>query len=865
MSWDWRRRKPSAGQLDSELQFHLEEAVRAKIAAGLPEAEARRQTALEFGGRVQIAEEMRDVYRLAWLEGAARNLKSGLRLARKSPAFSAAVIVTLALGIGANTAVFSAVDAVLLRPLPFPQSSELVMLQESERRSANPGVFVAPARLEDWNRLNSTFQAISGWYISDVSETSGTLPEKLTEALVAPRFLQTWGIQPELGRDFTGQEEHFGGPNAVLISDRFWRQRFHADPAAVGKQLRLERHSSTIVGVMPASFAFPDRTADVWTPSPPDAPYAQDRASTWFITFGRLKPGVTVKQATADLARVQAALGRQYPKTDAKLDISLKPLKETAIGGARRSLWVLFGAVSLLLLIACTNIAALLLARTTEREREISIRFSLGASRGSVIGQLLTECLVLASGGAALGLLVAWAGSEALRRIAKSIPRAQEISMDWRILVYTLVCAVAATILCGLFPAIRGTRRRIAGELARSSRNQVSARNGAQWWLVGIQTALAATLLVGAGLLLRSFQQLGRVSPGFETTHVLTFRISGNWGETGDMKKLTARIDRTLDQLRAIPGVRGAATSGSLPGVGGNARTDLKILEGSQQHEGKIIADSRFVSSGYFAAMTMPILAGEDCRGGANYFDSALVNSSFAKEYFGSSPAVGRHVELVSSAFEPTPAAIRGIVPDAREEGLNRAPVPTVYWCVAAPYPTPYFLLRTVGVPMAAANEVRRKIHSVEPARSVFDVAPLDEHLSDAFGEDRLRTMLLTMFAVTALLLAAVGLYGTLSYFVTVRRREIGLRLALGAEREQIVRQFLLKGIVVAGLGCVAGLCLAGACSRVLAGMLYGVSRSDPKTFVAVASLMVAVAGLSSLMPALRAAGTEPMRVLREE
>ncbi len=864
MSW-WKflsKKRPLDAQLDSELRFHIDELIQEKIAAGSTPDQARREALLEFGGREQIKEELRDVYRIATLENTAANLKSGIRLLRKSPSFSIAVILTMALGIGANSAVFSAINAILLRPLPFPNGDRLMSLQEYHPKSKQPKTFVAPVRLEDWNRLNATFQAISGWYTQDVSELSGVVPEKVTEALVAPRFLQVWGVAPALGRDFLPQEEHFGGPNAVLISDRFWRRRYNADSNVVGKILRLESYSYTIVGVMPASFLFPDHDVDIWYPSAPDAPFAQSRESTWYTVIGRLKAGVRVAQARANLDSVQTQLGRQFPKTDGSLAVEIQPLKETAVGGVRRSLWVLFGSVSLLLLIACANIAALLLARTAQREREISVRFSLGASRASVIAQLLTECFVLAFAGAALGLFVAAAGAAALRTLAKTFPRAEEITLDWRIVIYTLACAVVATLLCGLFPAIRGTRRSIAGDLAHSSRAQVSTRNPLQWLLVGIQVTLSVVLLVGAGLMLRSFEELGRVSPGFDSSRVLTLRISGNWGETTDYKKLTQRINRTLDELRSVPGVRAAATSGTLPGILSDSRAELTLVEGRVETEGKIVADSRFVSNGYFETMKIPVLAGEGC------FESLkpgmVVNRSFVHSYLSGSPALGRHLKLALNSSLP-PFEIRGVVADAREQGLNREPAPTAYWCGSAPGPSPYFLIRTQGEPMAMAETLRRQIHQSQPARSVFDISPLQQHLSDIFAENRLRSILLTLFALTAVSLACIGLYGTLSYFVAVRRREVGLRLALGASRGQIVTAFLLKGFAISFIGCLAGLGLAVGFARALSGMLYGVSTSDAETLFSVACLVLFVAVLSSLLPAIRAARVEPMEVLRDE
>lgn len=865
MPWwiPFRRRRPADAQLDSELRYHIERLTEDKIAAGLSPEKARHEALIEFGSREQFKEELRDVHRIATLENAAANLRSGIRLVRKSPSFSVAVILTLALGIGANSAVFSAIDAILLRPLPFPNSDELMLLRQYDRKVKSPNSFIAPVRLEDWNRLNKTFQAISGWYVNDASETSGTLPEKITMAWVAPRFLQVWGISPIIGRDFTPQEEHFGGPRAALISNRFWRRRFQADPNLIGKSLRLDNRSYTIVGVLPAAFDFPVRDADVWVPSPHDAPFAQSRENTWYTAIGRLKPGVTVGQARADLANVQSQLGREFPKSDAKLGVAVQSLKDNTVGTLQQGLWVLFGSVSLLLLIACTNIAALLLARTTEREREISIRFSLGASRASVVAQLLTECFVLALAGSGLGLVLAGAGSSVLRTLAKSLPRVQEITLDWRIVLYTLGSAVLATFLCGLFPAIRATRRSIASELAHSSRTQVSTHNPLQWLLVAVQVALAVTLLIGASLLLRNFQELNRISPGFQISHILTLRISGSWAETNDFKKFAQRIDRDLEELRATPGVHAAATSLFLPGIPGDSQIEVKISEGRSEAEGKIIADSRVVSQGYFETMQIPLLAGEGCHESLNA--QVVVNRSFADKYLSGSTAIGHHLQQASNSWGIAPSEIRGIAADAREQGLNHEPVPTIYWCASAPNPSPWFLIRTQGDPMSLAETLRHKIHQVEPARAVFDISPLEQHLSDSFAENRLRTILLTLFALTAISLACVGLYGTLSYFVTLRKREIGLRLALGAMRGQIVTQFLSQGLAVSLLGCVAGLCLAAGFSRVLTGLLYSVSAFDAEAWISVVLVVSTVAIFASFLPALRAARLEPMQVLRDE
>ena len=411
------------------------------------------------------------------------------------------------------------------------------------------------------------FPGVTGYYKDDLSELSGPLPERVTEALVAPRFLQVLGVAPMLGRNFTLEEERFGGPNAALISYDYWQQKFHGDPDVLNRKLHIGSWFYSVVGVMPRGFDYPDREVQIWASSPPDAPYAQRRDETWFTVIGRMKPGVSVPQAGADLVNVQARLGRQFPKPDAELTVETVPLKSTVVGDSAHSLWLLYGSVSLLLVIACSNIAALLLARTTEREHEISVRYSLGASRRDIVLQLLTEVLVLAILGATAGLGVAAGAARAFHLLAGRLPRAEEVSLNWSIAGYTLACALLTALLCGLYPALSGTRRGLVHGLAAGSRTQASTRNPMQWTLVGVQVTLAVTLLIGAGLLLRSLDALGHVAPGFDPSHVLTLQVSGSWGETTNMPAVVARVNRTLDGLRALPGVEDAATASQLPGV----------------------------------------------------------------------------------------------------------------------------------------------------------------------------------------------------------------------------------------------------------------------------------------------------------
>ena len=861
---NWMKQRRADAELDEEVRGYVEMLAEEKMRGGTNAREARREAKMDTGGIEQVKEQTRQVRAGHFLETLWQDVRYATRMLRKSPAFTAVALLTLALGIGANSAVFSAIDAVLLRPLPFPDGDELMRVsQYNPRIQGSPNPFVAPVRLEDWNRMNSTFQALTGYYTEDDSEISGAIPEKITTALVAPRFLQVWGIAPELGRDFTPSEERFGGPSAALISDRYWRERFGGDPNVLEKKLRIAKEAIPIVGVMPASFLFPVSDVDVWLTVPIGAPYTLSRDDTWYTVIGRLRREATLQQARADLATVQSQLGKQFPKPDADIAVDIQPLKDTIVGGVGRSFWMLFGAVSLLLLIVCTNIAALLLARSSQRRHEISIRFALGASRAAILRQLLTETFLLSLAGGALGLVFAGAASTIFQKLAASLPRVGEIHLDARIVLYSLVCSVIVTLLCGLFPALRAAREGISSSLAQTSGVQVSTRNRLQWLLVGVQVALAVTLLAGAGLLVRSFEEIGRVSPGFDPTHVLTFHVSASYAEYSNANGITQRIDRTLDSLRALPGVSEAATSGSLPGVPSGPEAELKIVEGQSDPNRKVIADSLAVSPDYFATMQIPMLEGETCRERASGVE-VMVNRSFVNTYFGQLPVIGRHVVAVGQSFLPA-GQIRGIVGDAREEGLNHAPEPTVYWCFSAPMPDPNYLVRTHSAPMTMAETVRKRLAQLEPGRSVFGISPLTDHLSESFSENRLRMILLGFFALTAIALASIGLYGTLSYSVAVRKREIGLRMAIGATRGQIATLFLFKGLRVCALGCAAGLGLALAFARVLAGMLYGVSPNDVLTLSAVVVIVLAVAATASLLPAVRASRVDPITALRYE
>ena len=847
--------------IDREMTFHLAERIDDLRAQGLSQDEAARRARLQFGNFSLQADRTRDMDVSRWADALRRDGTYAIRSLGRTPGFTVAVVLTLALGIGANGAVFSAINAVILKPLPFPDADRLVQLRQVQQRSAEDNI--APVRLEDWQRLNTTFEALTGWYTEDVSETSGEFPEKITRAFVAPRFIDVWGVPPARGRGFTALEHSEAGPRAVLISDRYWRQRLGSNPDVLNRTVRVGATAFPIIGVMPPTFRFPDRDVDLWFPIALDFRYAQSRSATWYTGIGRLKAGVSLEAARANLSAVQTQLGEQYPDTDKALGVEIVPLKDTTVGTVGRSLWLLFGGVTVVLLITCTNIAGLLLSRSTHRRQEIAVRLSLGASRSRVAMQLLVETLLLSIAGAGVGLVVAGGAVAWLRSAASTLPRIDEIATDWMVAIYTLAIAVVVTACCGLLPAFRAGRDTVA--LNDNTRTHVSSRHSLQWLLVGAQVAMSVVLLAGAGLLVRSFQELSRIDAGFDPTHLLTFRISGNYGETVDQPRLIGRIDATIDALRALPGVQGAATSTMVPGVPAHYDNAFTLLEAGHDADRRLVAQRRIVSPEYFATVKTPLLEGEMCtRQPANGQLLTMINQAFRVRYLSDWPSpIGLH--LAAGNNSERARRIVAVVADARDHGIDRAPVPTVYSCGSAPNPTPVFLVRTHGDPLDLAQTVRLTMREREPLRSVFELSTLEDRIGGAFAENRLRTNVLSFFAVSALALAVVGLYGTLNYVVNLRRREVGLRLALGAMRTTIVRQFFGQGFRVIAVACAAGLVLALMLTRLLEGMLFGVSPTDPMVLAAVIAIVMVVAIVGSLIPATRASLIEPMRVLRDE
>jgi putative ABC transport system permease protein len=789
-------------------------------------------------------------------------LRAAVRSLSHRPALALAVVATLALGIGANSAIFSAVDAVLLRPLPYPAADRLVAIYESNAARRQSTQLVAPGRLEEWNRMNQTFQGLAASYFENMTDTSGALPERVEARRVSPRFFAVLGVPAALGRTVNPQEELAGGPHAVVLSDAFWKKRFDSNPLVVGQALTLGGASYTIVGVMPPTFRYPTATTEMWLPTQAPAFFLKARGARLYTAIGRLKPGVTPEQGQADLSAVEARLAKQYPETDAGWAAAVVPLKEEQVGGVRRSLWLLFGAVLLVLLAACGNVACLLLADATRREHEIAVRFALGASRARVIGQLLVEGVLLAAAGSTLGLLAARWGIDLFRTIATRLPRSEELGVDARLVVVTLTAGMMTTVLFALAPAAQATRAAVAAGLGHGGRGRTGHRQRPQRILVAAQIALAIVLLAGAGLLVRSFSRLQQVSPGFDAANVLTFRMSAQWTETTGATM--SRQLRTMARLDAIPGVASSAFAMQLPAGADFPPTEFTIA--GKSAPARLFAFTRSVSADYFRTLHIPVLQGAVCRDDpATPFRQIAVTRAWADRFFPGDNPVGHFVALVGLAGIPA-QQITAVVGDVRENGLAQDAPALMYTCGLQPYwPDPFFLVRLDPARHVGVAAIRDALREIEPNRAMYAVRPLAETLNESLSQPRLNTILLVFFAATALLLAAIGLYGVLSQFVAARRREIGVRVALGARTAHILSTIVGQAALVTAAGIAAGVAGALALARSMATLVFGVSTRDPLTFVAVPLVLAIVAAIATVVPARRAARVDPMLALRDE
>ena len=790
------------------------------------------------------------------------------RTLRRRPSYSVTALLILTLGIGATSTLFSIVDTVLLKPLPYPDPGRLVNVLEANPLKNNRQSMIAPGRLEDWNRMNQTFEAVAGLYLENLTDTSGSEPERLASWRVSPRFFDVYATRPLVGRLPNPQEELSGGSLTAVISHGLWTRRYAQDPNVVGERLVVGGKFCTIIGVMPKDFG--RAGVDLWIPAQINPVLMRMREARFYWGVGRMKPGVTIQQAQADLARVQRQLGEQLPQTDQNWSALVSDLKETRVGEYRRALLLVFGAVVLLMLIAVANISGLTLAQIHQREWEMAIRSALGASRGRVVATLMREALLITAGGALLGGAIAMLCVRLMASRLVDFPRMAELHFDWRALVFTAVMSLAAAVIFGAVPAVQSTGADLAPVLAQSSRSVSGGRRRLQRGLVVGQLSVAVVLLASAGLLLRSYYNLSHVDTGFDTANTITFHVGAAWNE--DRTQIGRLQIGIVEELQRLPGVESAGFTSLLPTTGATLRAQVRV-EGltNTEQDGAFTTGGRTISAGYLEALKVPLLAGEWCpqlrpfeSNGAN---KSLVNRQFVEQYVKGQTILGRHTRYPMSTLPNPPMnEIVGVVGDVREDSLSATPVPYIYDCASAgSWPDPDYVVRVRGDARAIMRQLPQVVHGVDPNRAVFGMKMLDAVLDDALEQPRLNTRFLAAFAIVALLLASVGLYSLVSIVVTAGTREIGVRIALGATSTQIMRMVFAGACRMLAGGILLGLALTLGATRVIKTVLFGVNPLDALTVAAAVAVLCVVSSLAAFLPARRATKVDPMVALRYE
>jgi predicted permease len=820
-----------------------------------------------------------------------QDLRYALRMLRRSPGFAAVAIGTLALGIGANTAIFSVVHAMLLKPLPYPEPGQLVRVTADFTKTNGLDMGLSAPELFDYRERAGVFSAMSGLFPINANVTGGDRPERVEVLLTDTNYFQILGTKPQVGRLYDDRDYDPGIADLVVLSDGFWRRRYGADPNVIGKPLRIDDDLCTIVGVLPPGFRHPGRNietdVEIWVPSGwLDKPFRGPNRKAYFLqgAIARLKPGVTPETAQQRLDALGADLRREYPSDYPTTDgwsPRLEPLQEDLVGAVRRPLFVLLGAVGLVLLIACANIANLLLARASARRREIAVRQALGAGRARLIRQLLTESLVIALAGGVLGLLLARGGLDLLVRfLPVGMPRLPEIALDARVLAFALAASVVTGLLFGLVPALQTSEPAVGSALDEGARG-ASGRRGKRIRsvLVVAEFALAVVLLVGAGLLIRTFWRLHRVATGFDARQVTTaslwlpqpdIREQGRYNETHQQAALYTKV---LDRLRSVPGVAQAAGATRVP-FGNGVWTNKYFIEGRDPEQGGIaIAEASSATSGYFETLRIPLKRGRAFtdNDAEEAMPVLIVNETFARTFFPGEDALGRRMRNnrrnPEGQIEPGPwMTIVGVVGDTRQRSLLSDPPPMVYRpMLQAPSADFTFLIRGPAPAAELASRIDDEVRAVDPELPIYAVRSLESSIAASVAERRFVMRLLGLFALAALLLAAIGVYGVIAYSVVQRTREIGIRMALGARPGDVQRMLLVEGGRLAALGVAVGVAGALLLTGAMSALLYGVGPRDLLTFAAVPALLASVALAACFFPALRASRLDPTTALRSE
>ena len=882
------RRRRKHGDFSAEVEAHLQLEADRLEERGVNRKEAEAAARRAFGNVAAATERFYESGRWLWWEHLRQDLRFALRLMGKSPVLTAAIVVTLTLGIGANSVVFSVVQAVVLRPLAYEEPDQIVQVWEHGLRSGGESDWVSFPNFRDWQRQNRVFEEMAAYRYALLTMTGAEGAESFLGLEATDRLFAVLGVEAMLGRTFLPGDDKPGQQAGAVISYALWERRFGSDPAIAGKSVNIDGKPYSIAGVMGPSFRFlsniPGEVAappiDLWIPMR-DQPDLESRNSHNFWALARLKDGVSLEQARAEMSLIAENLARQYPDSNTDMAAAVDRLQDHVVGSVRPALLVLLGAVGLVLLLACANIANLLLSRAESRRREIAIRQAIGASRTRLIRQTLTESLLLALAGAVAGLALAHLGIGLVLRLGPAnIPLLQQTTIDVQVVLFTAAVSLAVGILFGLAPAVLGTRANVQDSLREAgSRSTVGAPNRAlRQMLVTGQVALAVLLLVGAGLLIRSFVHVAGLDPGFHASRVLSAFVNLPGSRYDDPAKQTAFFEEALRRIRELPGVESAAVSNSVPLTGINDQGSFRVEGRPAPAPGEDgpHANRPRVSGGYFETMGIGLIEGRlfDEHDRAESADVAIVSDLAARTYWPGESPLGKRVGIFRGRSPMMRSAsgqwvwrqIVGVVQSTRHFGLEAPAKPEVY----VPHtqdPSPFMVLVVRGHrdPSALIEVIRGQVSTIDPQQPFFAFQTIEDLLSVAGSRRRFQTSLLAAFAALALLLAAIGVYGVMAYTVAQRRREIGLRLALGAQPRDVVAMMLKKGLLMTVTGMAVGLLGAAGLSRLLTNLLFGVTARDGPTFAAVAALLLFVAGLAAYLPSRGAARVDPLVALRED
>jgi predicted permease len=864
-------------EFTSELETHLDMLTDENIRRGMPPEDAGRAARIKLGGVTQLKETNRELHSLPVIETFLQDARYAFRMLRKNPGFTAVAVLTLALGIGANTAIFSVVYAVLLKPLPYANPNQLVSAFQANTQEGVPEDGTSYPNFQEWRAQNHVFSDLSTINFHQLTLTGRGEPSVVNTSVVTPEHFALLDVKPLQGRIFFPEDGKQGAPPVVIVSENLWRGTLGADPKIVGSSITLDKRPFTVVGIMPAAFRSPfiNSKQDVWIPLVQDPLFGSwmaRRGGHWLPVFGRLKPGVSIPQAQAEMDTISERLASEFPAENKGWTVRLVPMQKEIVGDVRTALLVLLGAVGLVLLIACANIANLLLTRATSRSKEIAVRTALGAGRSRIIRQLLSETAVLGLLGGAVGIALAYWGVRGLSSLLPdNLPQMNAIRVDNFVLIFALALSAIASIAFGMVPALFASKSDIQSSLREgSSRSGESGnRRRARSFLAAAEIALAMVLLVAAGLLLRSFSKLTSVSPGFDAQHIVKAEVSLPQFQYSKPQQWTAFSDELLASIQAQPGLQDSAIAIPVPITDGfiNLAFEIVGVPAASPSDSRL-ANYVSVSPNYFRVMGIPLLSGRlfNQQDVADAPRVTLISKALAQRYFPNQDPIGKHLSFGFPPNGDVSREIIGIVGDVRDKSLGDAPAPMMYVPFAqAPFWGANLVVKSTLSTSAVAGAIRQEVQKIDKDLPVTDVEKLPDLLDASVSQQRFRTFLLGLFAVMALILAATGIFGVISYSVSRRTNEIGIRVALGASRSTILRMILRETLILAAVGLAVGLPCALAASHLIGHMLFGVSANDPLTLTAVALTLAAVAALAGFVPARRAMQVDPMVALRHE